>query len=89
MKSTLSNEILTEKEITDIFFKSLEGTPQQYSSNLNPLDMFKRGYMEGQKAKGILLPSNEDIKAHSPYYGKSCNKHWFEGALWLKVILKG
>lgn len=85
IKDVDKSKVLTNDELLQLFHKSLEGTPLEYSSNLNPFDMFKYGFAAAQKTDGIILPSNEDIKAHSPYYGKSCNKHWFEGALFLKT----
>lgn len=60
------NKVLSEKEITDLFYKSLEFSSKPYGSNPNPLEMYKLGYMASQYIKGILLPSDEYIKANSP-----------------------
>lgn len=75
---------ISDSELLEIFNSALDGTPLQYSSNLNPFTMFKLGYMAGQTHEGIVLPGNDYIKAHAPYFGKSCNKYWFEGAKWMK-----
>lgn len=73
--------IINDNKLQEIFNNSLT-EKDKYSSNLNPFEIFKIGYVKGQVAKGIVVPNDYHIKANTPYYGKSCNKYWFEGAKW-------
>ena len=77
----MKKTIINDKELQEMFNNSLS-EKDRYSSNLNPFEMFKIGYAKGQITNGIIVPNDYHIKANAPYYGKSCNKYWFEGAKW-------